>query len=569
MIFNVRHCIFSLLILISVFYFFSCQSKSAATRERAGTEEPARQQLTGGLAEEIRGLTETGRLSSMLQALELIRSRELSGIDFGRMMNGINSILIALVYPDTTVRLPAIDLPQTYNYTRIIREAERGFYVRPSEHSTDFFEHILPFLAVNAQDEPENFPEALIDLAKAGELRPDSVLPPYFQGIIHERAGRYSEAEAAYKAAYVISDECYSALTGIARIAMLTGNIEEATAIFSDLVILFPDSISIKKQFAIFYYENHDWSKALPAIEEILQSEPRDGDFLLMKAHVLIEQGQYSQANSPLDIYSSINSNNRLYLFLRARVQAEGNRNRDSALNYLRSILRNNPDDTEVMLYTARLLIESSRASDQSEGTELLEILQEIAGSSIEVLGLSLRDAVRRESWREAQMFLNSILTKRRTAQDLTDGYYVEHGLGNNSRALSYARELYDMDVSNIDYAYIYISALIDNSRREEASRMIESRLASSPANSGNLRSRLFFLRSRIQGNEEAALGDLRSSLFENPRNIETLIAMFEIYHNRREERRAVYYLRQALAISPDHPRLRRYESEYASLLGR
>jgi hypothetical protein len=42
---------------------------------------------------------------------------------------------------------------------------------------------------------------------------------------------------------------------------------------------------------------------------------------------------------------------------------------------------------------------------------------------------------------------------------------------------------------------------------------------------------------------------------------------MFEIYHNRREERRAVYYLRQALAIAPDNPRLKRYEREYASLL--
>ena len=506
----------------------------------------------------------------MTQALEIIRARELSGVDFGRMMNGINAILIRLVYPDSLLRLPALDLPQTYNYTRIIREAERGSYTRPDENSDDFFEHILPFLAINAKTRPEIYAEVLTDLAKAGRLRPASVLPPYFTGLVHEYAGRFSEAEAAYNAAYAISEECYPALVGVARVTRLSGNTDKAAALFSDMVIRYPDSMSIKRQLAISHFENRNLSRALPAVDDVLHTEPRDGEFLLMKAHILIEQGQYSQANAPLDAYASINSNNRAYLFMRARVQAEGNRNRDSALNYLRSIIRNDPGDTEAMIYAARLLMESTRASDQSEGAELLSRLRQTGNSSIDVLSLGLRDAVRREDWQEAQSFLNRVLTIRRTVQDLTDGYYVERGLGNNTRALSFARELYDKDNSNNDYTIIYISALIDNSRRDEASRLIESRLASlNGTGGGNTRSRFYFLRSRIQGNEEAALGDLRSSLFEDPRNLEALIAMFEIYHNRREERRAVYYLRQALAISPEHPRLKRYEGEYASLLGR
>jgi len=506
----------------------------------------------------------------MIQALELIRTRELSGIDFGRMMNGINAILIRTVYPDSSARLPTVDLPQTYNYTRIIREAERGNYIKPSETSSDFFEHILPSIAINAQTAEGVYQDALRDLNKAGELRPASVLPPYFRGIVNEYAGMYAQAEAAYRIAYAISGECYPALAGIARVTMLAGKTAEAAALYSDLVIRYPDNMNLKRQLAVSYYQNRDWSRALPAVDEILQSAPRDGEFLLMKAHILIEQGQYSQANAPLDVYSAINSNNRSYLFLRARVQAEGNRNRDSALNYLRSIIRNNPNDTEALIYAARLLMESSRASDQSEGMEMLARLRQTAGSSIEVLSLSLRDAVRREAWQDAQSFLNRILQTRRTVQDLTDGYYVERGLGNNARALSYARELYDRDSSNTEYILIYISALIDNARRDEASRLIESRLAAAGGSgAAGTRSRLYFLRSRIQGNEEAALSELRSSLFEDPRNLDALIAIFEIYHNRREERRAVYYLRQALAIAPDHPRLKRYENEYASLLGR
>jgi tetratricopeptide (TPR) repeat protein len=562
---KLSYIIFSL--LLSVFIVFPCQASPQAEHDPRSTGSPAGQPPSGGLVEEIRTLTETGTLSSMLQALELIQSRDLIGNDFGRMMAGINTILITRFYPDSPARLPVIDLLQTFNYTRIIREAERGNYVRPSETSADFFEHILPFLAVNEQTGTEILPGVLRDLIKAAELSPRSVLPPFFQGLIHERAGRHREAEAAFRRAYGISDECYPALMGIARIRMRDGNIAEAASILSDLIIRYPDSMDIKRQLAHTWYQGRSWANALSIIDEILLSEPRDGELLLMKAHILIEQGQFSQANAPLDIFASINSNDRTYLFYRARIQAEGNRNRDSSLNYLRSILRTNANDLEVMIYAATLLMESQRPADQAEGRELLQRLRGASGSSVDVLTLSLNDSVRRESWQEAQVILNSIFAFRRTPEDLANAYYIERGLGNNARALNFARELYELDTANNEYAAIYISALIDNGRREEASRLLENRLNSS--NSGSERSQFYFLRSRIQPNEAAVLSDLRSSIFEAPRNLDALIAMFELYHRRREERRAVHYLRQALAIAPDNPRLQRYQREYAALLER
>jgi len=480
-------------------------------------------------------------------------------------MNGIITVIVRLVYPDSKLALSNLDLPQTSVYNRIIREAERGEYVHPGENSTDFFEYILPFFAINNETNRELLAAALKNLSKASELKPNSVLPPYFSGLIYERLNRLTEAETAFKKAYSISGEFYPSLISLARLLALNGKRTEAAAMLSDLVIRYPDSLHIKRQLAVTYYESKDWTRAIPVIDDILQNDPRNGELLLIKAHILIEQGNFAQANAPLDVYASINSNNRQYLFLRARLQAEGNHNRDSAMNYLRSIFRTNPDDEEAVIYAAGLLSDSQRASDQEESRALLDRLRQMSGSSIAVLNLSLRDAVRRENWREAQGYLNKILAIRRTDQDLIDAYYIEHGLNNNARALTFARELYEKDTSKNEYISVYISALIDNGRKEEASRLLESRLAA--ASAGADKSRYFFLRSRVQTNEEAALGDLRSSLFEDPRNLDALIAMFEIYHRRREERRAVHYLRQALAISPDNPRLKRYETEYAALL--
>ena len=564
------HCL--LIIFISALLMFSCGTGPSGHDHETDADNQ-RQHVSGSLAEEIRSLTETGVLSSMLQALELIRSRELGTVEFGRMMNGINTLIIRLVYPDTLARLPQVDLPQTFNYTRIIREAERGNYISPPEDSTDFFEHILPFFAVTNQINQELLPKIIKDLETAAEIRPNSVLPLFFRGLLHEKLRQWTEAERFYTRTYSLSNECYPALTGIARVRRLSGRFSEAAAQFSDLIVRYPDSKEIKRELALSHYGNRDWARSLPIIDEILLADPRDGEFILMKAYILLEQGQFPRANTTLDSYAPINPNNRLYLFLRARVQNEGSRNRDSALNYLRSILRSSPNDEEALIYAAALLLESSRAADQTEGRDYLERLRRLSGSSIPVLNLSLRDAVMRESWQEAQGFLNRILATRRTIEDLIDGYHIERGLGNNTRALNFARELYERDTSNNDHAVIYISALIDNGRRDEASRLLENRInlisRETQVSRGRLLSSLYFQRSRLHTNDEAALSDLRLSQFEDPRNLDPLIAMFEIYIRRREERRAVIYLRQALAIAPDNPRLRRYELEYASLLGR
>ncbi|MDR0623513.1 MAG: hypothetical protein LBG10_03700 [Treponema sp.] len=525
----------------------------------------------GGITDEIRGLTETGVLSSLLRALDLIRGRELGTTEFGRVMNAVNVALIRAVYPDTTAALPAPDLPQTHVYARILREAERGNYTPPALNSTDYLEYVLPFLAFmsetrNGGVSGDRLQSALPDLQRAGSLNGASVLVPYFLGLIYERTGHLSEANAAYGRAYDISRECYPAALGLARILNLSGQRQEAQRMLSDLVIRYPDNMAVKRQLAVAYYQNGDWSRAEPAIAEILQRNSRDGEFILMRAHILVEQGLFLQAQAPLDLYASINSNNRLYLFLRARVQAEGYRNRDAALNYLRSILRTSAADDEISVYAARLLLESPRPEDQGEGRELLRRLLGASRPSLLVEALALQDAIRRENWREAEAYLTRLLEERRSSQDLLNAYTVERGLGNNARALSYARELYERDASNEEGITAYISALIDTGRQAEAGRMIDGRLATVPG--GTVKSRYYYLRSRIRINEESAMNDLRSSLFEDPRNLAALIAMFEIYHRRRDERRAVYYLKQALALAPDNPQLRRYETEYSGLLG-
>ncbi|MDR1286894.1 MAG: tetratricopeptide repeat protein [Treponema sp.] len=518
-----------------------------------------------GTADEIRRLTEAGVPSSLLRSVELIRARNLEATEFGRVMNGVNAALLRALYSDLRPPLPAVDLPQSHAYARILREAGQDGYT-PQPDSADYLQCVLPFLALTAETAKERLEAALPDLRRAGGLNPSSVLAPYFTGVVYERTGNFAEAQKAYAKAWELSSECYPAALGLIRTLDRSGRKEEARRMLSDLVISYPDNMGIKRQLAVFYYENRDWSRAEAAIAEILQQNSRDGEFLLMRAHVLVEEGQALQAQAPLDLYASGNTaNNRLYLFLRARVQMEAYRNRDAALNYIRSMLRLSSVDDEATVYAARLLMESGRSEDQSEGRELLSRLLRAPSPSLAVTSLALKDAVRRENWREAQGRLARLLDERRSFEDLLDAYTVERGLGNSARALAYARELYERDLSSDEGIIAYVSALVDTGRQEEAARMIESRL--SGAAGGTVKSRYYYLRSRTRTGEEAVMSDLRSSLFEDPRNVGALTAMFEIYHRRRDERRAVYYLKQALALAPDNPQLRRYEREYSGAL--
>ncbi|MDR2619415.1 MAG: hypothetical protein LBC62_11150 [Treponema sp.] len=556
------------------FFPSACASDPSSRETPLPTEVPVagepvqqpRPSGTGGIAEEIRSLAETGSPSSLLTSLDLVKNRELGNTEFGRVMNAVNSVLLKTLYPAVQAQLPLQDPPQTHSYAKILKDVEKGIYTSPSQNAGDFLEHVLPFLALYRETRSERLLPALQDLKKAADLNPASVLAPLFMGLVYERSGSFEEAGAQYSRAWQLSPECYPAALGLARIAGVRGDSQEAVRLLSDLVIRFPDNIQIKRQLALAYYSNRDWSRAGPAIAEVLQRDSRDGEFILMRAHVLVEEGQFLQAQAPLDLYASVNSSSRLYLFLRARVQAEGYRNRDAALNYLRSLLRapGGIVDDEVSVYAARLLVDSPRTEDQAEGRDLLNRLLGGPNPSLTVMTLAVQDAIHRQAWQEARTYLARLLDERRSSQDLLNAYTVEHGQGNNAAALSYARELYEREPSGEDAVTAYISALIDTGRQDEAGRMIETRLG---AASGTLKSRYYYLRSRTRPNEDAAMNDLRSSLFEDPRNLNALIAMFEIYHRHRDERRAVYYLKQALALAPDNPQLKHYEAEYAALL--
>jgi tetratricopeptide (TPR) repeat protein len=502
----------------------------------------------------------------MQRAMDQIRQRNLGSGEFGRIMNAVNIALFRQVYPGVKIQSSAPDPPQSHSYAKILRDAERGVYTAPPAGSSDYLEFALPFLALLNETRRDRLLPSLPDLRRAAALNSASVLAPLFMGLVYERTGSPAEAEEAYRRALGISPECYPASLAQARLRELAGDHGEAVRILQELTLSFPDNAAVKRQLAIAFYRQGDWSRAQNAIAEGLQQNPRDGELLLMQAHVMVEQGRFLPAQRPLDQYASINAQDPFYLFLRARIQAEGLGNRDAALNYLRSLARSASPPAGSLAYTARLLLDSPREDDRNEGRALLKRLME-ENPPADVVRMAVKDAAGRQDWQAAKDYLTPLLTGSPQDQDLLNAYTIERGLGNNAAALSHAKELYERNPAGDEGAAAYISALIETGRQAEAGRLIESRLASAAGDAQ--KSRYYYLRSRIRNSDDQVVADLRASLFADPRNLSSMIAMFEFYHFRRPEKaRALIYLRQALALDPSNPQLRRYAAEYPEVLG-
>ena len=83
------------------------------------------------------------------------------------------------------------------------------------------------------------------------------------------------------------------------------------------------------------------------------------------------------------------------------------------------------------------------------------------------------------------------------------------------------------------------------------------------------MKSFLFYERSFLASSEDALLSDLRSSLTSNPRNKDALMRLYQVYFNKKEYRKAQYYLKQVVALTPGDENLLVLNRDLDKLLAR
>ena len=272
---------------------------------------------------------------------------------------------------------------------------------------------------------------------------------------------------------------------------------------------------------------------------------------MLMRAHLLIERGEYRQAAPLLDAYARIDASDRMYLLLRARYAMDGSKDRGTALATIRRGLERYPNDAGISVYAAELLY-SGDSRDRAEALMLAARALTQDPRSVRALRLLLASDIASGNVEGAVAKADAILAIDPDYADLESLYKAYRMAGINESTIKIVRTWRARDPVSESAILAWLGILVETNARTEAAELITRYLAARGGSA--FRSSLYWFQSRLQSDEEQVLASLRSALIENGMNVDALAYMADIYIRRTDYQRARFYLRQAMTIAPDRP---------------
>ena len=126
------------------------------------------------------------------------------------------------------------------------------------------------------------------------------------------------------------------------------------------------------------------------------------------------------------------------------------------------------------------------------------------------------------------------------------------------------AKKAYAATPSDETIAQAYVLASTQVLSRDESVALIDSMMKTA---SSRMKSYLYYRKSYLERTEEVVLSDLRSSLIANPRNSDALFRLYEIYYDKKDYRKAQYYLKQVVAINPNDSSVRKLNEALTQLV--
>ena len=435
------------------------------------------------------------------------------------------------------------------NYTGAISSSKNGIYDASSDPK-DFLSYALPSLVLAVSTSRSDYYEqAKKSLDTALSMNSRSVFANYLAGLLSVRMGDSRAANQYFAFAADMAGNCYECSYAFAESFLALSEPGAAFSLSEKLLKSYPQDKNLLKLCAESSFAAGDTSNAELYVSRVLQIEPENSYYLLFRARILVHKGEYIRAASLLDAYARKDSTSRDYLVLRFAVQKNWNKNILAATSTIENALILYPDDLEIVLEAARLASETGGKIARKSGEELADQILEKDPDNLDALQIKIASMVASQKWSNAYNASSELVKKGGASrQVLFTHIKICLSAGKKTEAMQYAAQLYAEDSANEEVVQTYIDALISVGRGAEASRLIEQLLPSSGA---KMKSFLYYERSFLSSGESAVLADLRSSLTANPRNKDALFRLYKIYFNKKEYRKAQYYLKQVVALSP------------------
>lgn len=482
-----------------------------------------------------------------------------------KIIVAVASQLMSIVWPSeqNTIEIPP-DI-EANAYTAAIESAKVGIY-DVNTGNTDFFTTVLPSLVLlTSSSQTDYYPQSLSALQAGLEMQPNSVLVHYLLGCLYQRMGNLDSSLEMYEKASSLAEDCLEVNYAFSEVNYLKGNYGTAQETAGHMLTVFPGNLKLLKLLAQIATKMRDYAVAENYINQVLQQEPDNAQFLLLRVEVLMDQGSYVKAVSLLDVYSRVDKVSKDYLLLRSRIQNEWNKNSIAAAATAEQALELYPNDTDVILAAANLAAATgSNVQGKSAGQLAAEILATDPDNE-DAIFIRAKDAVVRKNWEMAYNDTSQLINKGNASLS-RKLLYVEACLGANriEEAQRIVGELYKEYPESDDAKELYMRVQAAAGNNGEVRSLIASML---PSASSQLKSFLYYQRSMLATNDSDKLADLRQSLTANPRNSEALFELYRYYFERKDYRKAQYYLKQVVALNTSDEEMLRLNLELEALL--
>ena len=520
-----------------------------------GKNELAEKKLDSTLAAHI----EKGSPASLKEAVLFIQNDSKGLTNENKLYLKVIADIMYLVYPLETNGVKPPVYAEDEPYLQALKEVKSGLYP-VSTKKDGFLGLIIPTLVLTYNDFSDTtlaqYSEDIESrLMEAQKLRPQSVLPHYLLGLLKEKNNKLTEAVALYQKAWQLDSSCYPAGFKYGHFAAESGNGAEALKIADILNSSYKDNTEVKLLYAQAHIAKNDLNKASENIVSVLKKEPENISALLLRIRILIEQKEYLRANSLLDAYSTKNKTAKNYLLYRARVTKEWNKNLIRASEFLTEAYKYYPEDFNVLLACAEICFEASTKIDNKPADFFIRKVLEAYPKNTAALALLVKNDINNGKWAQAVESAEDLAAKYPSDanKELLLTSYL--GAGQTSKALSLAKKLY-ANTKNPSNSFInlYMEALYAGKDYQTVKQVINQKIKGADS---QLKSILYYYNAKLeQGNSSEYLNFLQSSLLSNPRNKDSLFAMYEWYLKTKDYKKAKYYLGQVLALDPSNKNL-------------
>ncbi len=553
------------------------KTEDSASKERTESDDaesvaialPVPPKKSGGyfssVDEALVRAVETGSPASLRSVLSSLKRTVSTATENEKVLFNVAYVLLQIAWPEElmTVECPAVT--DVTPYLGAIESARQGVY-DSSTGNVDFLTLCLPSLVLlTSKTRTDYYAESEASLTAALEKRPDSVLALYLAGTLYQRQNRMKEAELRFSEAVRLSPDCYECSFAYASVCLANGNATESLAQATRLLEKNPLRVQVLGLCAEASYRTGDLASAETYVARALQQEPDNASYVLFRAKILVAKNDFIKAASLLDVYARTDTTARDYLLLRSRIQKDWNRNVSAAIKTIEQALTLYPDDTEIMLSAATLASETGGTiAGKSAETLALQVLA-VDSTNLSAMRIQVAAFMQQKNWKEAYKASAALLEKDKSGS-LSTHIDICLQSAHEDEAWKLASALYAEQPQDETVQQTYIKVLVATKRTQEASRLITQLLQSAGS---RMKSFLYYERSYLVSGEDAVFADLRASLTANPRNKDALFRLYSIYYQKKDWRKAQYYLKQVVALSPTDESLLALNRELDTLLAR